>query len=113
MIKLLKRLRSWSVKQQPYWAFKNQLQASDHFQMNLSVLTIPVEIFYGSKDKFISGAGLSAMKAELPHAKIVEFSGNHYFFLLQTEKFTKEIIEFLKTREKMTKIEKDNHDTNN
>ncbi|WP_041275987.1 alpha/beta fold hydrolase [Desulfosporosinus acidiphilus] len=61
----------------------------------MNQIKVPTLILHGEKDKIAPLALAEEMHTGITGSKISLFKGGHYFFMLESKKFTDSVIEFL------------------
>ncbi|MCL2860551.1 MAG: alpha/beta hydrolase [Oscillospiraceae bacterium] len=96
--KMIKFIRAkFSKSEQPYYSFKNQLEASRSFNCSDRIENIksPTLILYGNKDKRLPKNSVEYTHNKIRNSKVIEFKGGHLFFLFKNEEIISEIKNFL------------------
>jgi 3-oxoadipate enol-lactonase len=103
--KIIKKIRGLMDKsEQPYFAFKLQLDASKNYDCigRLKNIKVPTLILHGKKDKSALFEQATDMNNEIKNSKLITFRGGHLFFIFENKKFTDTIIDFLNSLEQST-----------
>jgi len=97
VMKAMKRIRSLSRSQQPYYAFKRQLAASSGYDCTdrLHQITAPTLVIYGKNDRLANQTQAEEMKKRIASCGLVGFDGGHWFFMLHANQVIDEVRKFL------------------
>ena len=98
--KFLKWLRSnrlFGRNQQPYYAFKRQLEASRNYDGldRLKSINVPTLILHGEQDQLVPFELAEEMHNMIKNSRIITFHGGHVFFFWEGKRLTDIISGFL------------------
>lgn len=82
---------------QPYYAFRNQVEASSNYDCSerLNEIRAPTLVMHGRRDGVAPYAIAEEMKRRIPNSRMVAESGGHTFLFFRPKDFAASVAAFL------------------
>ncbi len=97
LVKMIRSIRLFGDGQQPYYAFKRQLEVSRHFDCSdqLPRIQVPTLILHGKDDRLVPLSLAEELHAGIKGSEMRVFDGGHAFFFWDARRFVDAVSEFL------------------